>query len=96
MNNAALTADQAAMADEERTKRLFVGVFANLLGVDQNYITDDGRVIGPVNQFTVANTDGGAAVQGTSVSNGNTVSQVAGIPVGWLILAAAAWAFMRR
>lgn len=96
MNNAAQTANQAEDADEARTKRLFVGVFASLLGVEQNYITDDGRVIGPVNQFTIANPDGGAAVVGQPISNTNTVSAVGGIPIGWLMLAGVAWLLMRR
>lgn len=94
--NAAQNADAEAAQDEQRTKRLFVGMIASALGVDQNYSADDGQVYQRTGQYTIANSDGGAAILGQSVSNGNTVTQVAGIPVGWIVLAGLAFLLMRR
>ena len=56
-------------ADEERTKRLFVGLFASALGVDQNYVGDDGRALSPTGQYIIANPDGTYSELGRSVSN---------------------------
>jgi hypothetical protein len=90
-------ADQIREADEQRTKRMFVGLMASLLGVqDQTYTTDDNQARGQVGQFTIANPDGGVSVQGQPVSNMNTVTAVAGIPVPWLMLGALAFFLLRR
>lgn len=64
---AQLAADKA---DEERTKREFIGFLSSVLGVDQSYTTDDGRVMSwQPGQYVIANPDGTASQLGQPVSN---------------------------
>lgn len=87
MNSAAaLTANQAANSDEERTKRLFVGFLSSALGVDQTYAGEDGYAASSTGTYTIANPDGTYSVLGQPVSNQNTPAVVAGIPPGFLLL----------
>lgn len=63
---------QTAQADEDRTKRLFIGFLTSALGYDQTMTGQDGTVASPVNQYQIANPDGSFSVQGKSSSNLNS------------------------
>ncbi len=95
MNNDTLVADQAQSADEERTKRLFVGFLASVLGVDQTMNGADSVPAQRTGQYIVGNPDGTYSVQGQSSSNLNTQSTVAGFPVGLLLLAGLAYVVLK-
>lgn len=87
MNSAAaLTANQAADSDEQRTKRLFVGFLSSALGVDQTYSGEDGQASSSTGTYTIANPDGTYSVLGQPISNQNTPGVAAGIPPGFLLL----------
>jgi t-SNARE complex subunit (syntaxin) len=64
-----LNADQVNQADQERTKRLFVGFLSSALGVDQNYTSEDAYISNAPGQFVIANPDGTVSQVGRSVSN---------------------------
>ena len=94
---AALTADQAQLEDEQRTKRLFVGFLSSVLGVDQLRTTDDNNANGSTGQFMIANPDGTYSALGRSVSNQqSTVASSLGVSPGLLLLAGLAWFLLRR
>lgn len=97
MNQAQLIADQTAQADEDRTKRLFIGFLSSVLGVDQTLNTADASpTMGAApGQYVIANPDGTYSVQGQSVSNLNIPATVAGVPVGLLLLAGLAYVLLR-
>lgn len=69
--------NQTAQADEDRTKRLFIGFLTSALGYDQTMTGQDGTVAGPVNQYQIANPDGSFSVQGRSTSNLNSQATAA-------------------
>lgn len=99
--NSALVADQEAMADEARTKRLFIGFLSSVLGVDQTMVSADGTPASNTGQYVYANPNGTYSVQGQPVSNLNTGSAslpatVAGFPTGLVILAGLAYLMLRR
>lgn len=83
-----LDSAQVAQADEDRTKRLFVGFLSSALGVDQTYAADDNFVGNPSDQYYIANPDGTYSVQGRARSNLNSATTAAGlvIPPGLLLL----------
>lgn len=62
--------DQTAQADQQRTARAFVGLFATALGVDQNYTGEDANPTNS-NQSTnvIANPDGTFSIIGKPASN---------------------------
>ncbi len=97
MNQSQLIADQTAQADEDRTKRLFVGFLSSVLGVDQtmNGVDAVPTAGNSPGQYVIANPDGTFSVQGQSVSNLNIPATVAGVPVGLLLMAALAFVLLR-
>lgn len=92
----ALTADQEQAADEDRTKRLFIGFLTSALGVDQTYIGADGQPASQTGQYTILNPDGSYSVQGQSVSNQNTVAGALGLSPGLLLLIGLAFFLLKR
>lgn len=95
-----LTADQVNAADQERTKRLFVGFLSSALGVDQTFATDDLNPTNAPGQYIVANPDGTYSTVGKSQSNLNStqtpVSASLAITPGLILLAAAAAFFLLK
>lgn len=87
----------AAQADEDRTKRAFVGFLSSALGLDQNYTSDDASPIGADRGYVIANPDGSYSAVGQSRSNLQGVS-VAGLTItpGLLILAAVAFFILKK
>ena len=98
MSATSLQVDQAEGADEQRTKRLFIGVLSSVLGVDQTYSGEDGSPSSRTGTYSIANPDGTYSQLGQPVSNHTTnpISQLTGIPAGWLMIAAAAFYFMKK
>ena len=90
--NPALAADRA---DEERTKRLFVGFLSSVLGVDQTFNGEDGRAQSSANQYIIGNPDGTYSQLGRPVSNVQAGTTVAGIPTGFLLLVGLALLILR-
>lgn len=78
-------------ADEERTKRLFVGFLSSALGVDQTYIGEDAMPGGRPGQYLSVNpVSGNYSVMGQSVSSQNGLrAGASGLSVGTLLLLAA-------
>jgi t-SNARE complex subunit (syntaxin) len=66
-------------ADEQRTKRMFVGFLSSALGIDQTYANEDGYVGNASGQYIIANPDGTYSKVGQSVSNQNNGSAAAGL-----------------
>lgn len=95
MDYANLVADQTTRADEDRTKRAFIGFLSSVLGVDQTMTSADGQVGSPTGQYVIANPTGTYSVQGQPVSNLNTAT-IAGVPVGFILLAALAFALLNK
>lgn len=60
---------QVAQADEDRTKRLFVGFLTSALGVDQTYNGADQVIASAPDQYVIANPNGSYSVLGRSQSN---------------------------
>lgn len=90
-SSSGLVAAQTAQADEERTKRAFIGFLSSALGVDQTYTNDDAFAQNAPGQYIIANPDGSYSQVGRSVSNLNSsTAQVAGFAVtpGLLIIGA--------
>ena len=85
-NDAALAQD----ADEQRTRRAFVGFLSSVLGVDQSYTSDDANPAGSnrTGQYTIANPDGNYSQLGQPVSNQTQPLAAAGISPGMLLLIA--------
>lgn len=83
-----LDTPQVAQADEDRTKRMFIGLLSSALGVDQTYAADDYHVGNAPDQYVIANPDGTYSVQGRARSNLNSGAAAAGlvIPPGLLLL----------
>lgn len=97
--NTDLVADQEAMADEQRTKRLFIGFLSSVLGVDQTMVSADAAPASQTGQYVYANPDGTFSQQGQPVSNLNSGAMpatVAGFPTGLVILAGLAYLMLRR
>lgn len=64
--------EQQRAADEERTKRLFVGFLSSALGVDQTMTGADAGVGQRTGQYVLVNPEtGDYSVQGQSYSNRN-------------------------
>lgn len=99
MNAVTQTAIAAEEADEERTKRQFVGLIASALGVDQNYVGEDGRAVSPTGRFIIANPDGTWSELGQPVSSSQGIAQPAAaglvITPGMLLIVAAALLLLR-
>lgn len=95
MNSSQLIADQTEQADEDRTKRAFIGFLSSVLGVDQTMTAADAVPARGTGQFILANSDGTYSVQGQPISNLNNAPAVAGIPVGWLLLAGLAYVLFK-
>ena len=95
---------QANQADEDRTKRAFVGFLTAALGVDQTYTNQDAVIASPPGTYIVAAPDGTYSILGQSSSNLNTGRaaqpaaglNVAGITIPPIILLAGlAWLALR-
>lgn len=97
MDQSQLIADQTAQADEDRTKRAFIGFLSSVLGVDQTLNSTDSMPTSGAapGQYIIANPDGTYSVQGQSVSNLNIPATVAGVPIGLLLLAGLAYVLLR-
>lgn len=94
---AQIAADQA---DEDRTKRLFVGFLSSALGVDQSYTSDDARASSTLpDRYIIANPDGTFSTLGQPVSNVQraTAPAAAGVTIspGLLLLIGAALLLLR-
>lgn len=77
-----LNPTQAQNADEERTKRAFIGFLSSALGVDQSYTSEDAVPSNQTGQYTIANPDGTVSVLGQPVSNAQRgISAPAGIVI---------------
>lgn len=72
-----LTAEQVQQADEERTKRAFIGFLSSAVGLDQTYANDDPFVGQQTGQYVIANPDGSYSVQGRSASNQQSITGAA-------------------
>lgn len=85
-------AADTALADEQRTKRLFVGFLSGLLGVDQSYTGEDSAPASRTGTYQIANPDGTYSVLGQPVSsqNQNPISTITGISAEVLLLGAIA------
>ena len=84
--------DLQAQADEERTKRSFIGFLSSALGVDQNYATDDMYASNRVGQYRIANPDGTVSALGRSSSNVQSTGLMVGgtlFPASTLMVLAA-------
>lgn len=83
-----MTQAQTAQADEERTKRAFVGFLSSALGIDQNYAGEDSYIGSAPDQYVIANPDGSFSVQGRARSSLQSPAAAAGlvIPPGLLLL----------
>lgn len=90
-----LVADQTQQADEDRVKRRFIGLLSSALGVDQTMTASDAVAARGTGQYILANSDGTYSVQGQPISNLNAAPSVAGIPVGWLLLAGLAYVLFK-
>lgn len=96
MDYSALMADQAKQADEDRTKRAFIGFLSSVLGVDQTMNGADSAVGSAPGQYVIAdNPNGNYSVQGQPRSNLNTAQTVAGVPVGFLLIAGLAYMLLK-
>jgi len=97
ITQAATDANAAAEQDQLRTKRVFVGLLASALGVDQTYTTADSVPASTPGQFSVANPDGTASVQGQPISNLNTpVAALSVSPGMLLVVGLVAWLALRK
>ena len=72
--SSSLIASQVQQADEDRTKRAFIGFLGSYLGIDQTYTNADGSVNNAAGQFMIANPDGSYSQVGQSRSNLNSVA----------------------
>lgn len=93
-----LVADATRTADEERTKRAFIGFLSTALGVDQTPVGQDAVMGRGTGQFTVANPDGTYSVQGQAVSNVQGVIGPGGLMItpGLLLLVGVAYLLLKR
>lgn len=95
--NSGLVADQVSAADEERTKRAFVGFLSSVLGVDQTMTSADGQVGNATGQYVIAdNRNGNYSTLGQPVSNQNAGMSIAGVPLGLILLAGVAFALLSK
>lgn len=83
----------AQQADEDRTKRLFIGFLSSALGVDQTMHGEDSVPSRGTGDYIIANPDGSYSALGQPVSNLNRApaQTVQGLPVGLLMLAGLAY-----
>jgi hypothetical protein len=72
-----LTAEQVQQADEERTKRAFIGFLSSAVGLDQTYANDDPYIGQAPGMYVIANPDGSYSQQGRSVSNQQSITSAA-------------------
>lgn len=93
-----LAADATQRADEERTKRSFIGFLSSVLGVDQTYTNDDYLPANQTGQYIIANPDGSYSQVGRSVSNLQPIQGVTGFTItpGMVLLAAVAFMVFRK
>jgi hypothetical protein len=92
------TYDAIQQADEDRTKRAFVGFLSSALGIDQTYANDDFLPSNQTGQYIIANPDGSFSQVGRSVSNLQTVQGVPGFVLtpGMVVLAIAGYLLFRK
>lgn len=93
-----LVADATREADEDRTKRAFIGFLSSALGVDQTPVGQDGYMGRSTDQFSLANPDGSQSLLGRSVSNVQAGFGPAGLVIspGLLLLAGVAFFLLKR
>ena len=86
--------DPNYLADDERSKRMFVGFLSSILGVDQTMNGVDYYAANRADQYIIGNPDGSYSVLGQPVSNQQR-GTVGGIPTGFLLLAGLALLLLR-
>ena len=87
--------DPTYQADDERTRRLFVGFLSSVLGVDQTVNGVDYGAGNRADQYIISNPDGTYSQLGQPVSSQQGRAPVAGIPTGFLLLAGLALLLLR-